>query len=160
MENEILDLLLRYEAVLAIASKFDTPKVDELVAITSQSLSELRDMLRKPRPVPLSKIRTGLRQRFRELPFLLRRLSKEVPRAKRDELLSAIDAVSDLPAFLREQEDKVRNVLDAGAIRSDDEWYLLRWRLDQIEADHKHQQEVMSLRNLLDAYEGDLRNRT
>jgi len=154
-EKDVLDLLQRYEAVCAILGRLSTPKVDEFLAVTAQSLTQVRDVLRmSPRPTSMGQIRTGLLQGLRELPIVLQSFLADISPSDRDRVFASIgDSVSGLPGFLKEQADKVRKVTGAGAVRNDDEWYLLRWRLDQIEGDDAHRQEIEALWKLLDAYE-------
>jgi|SRR6516225_7438685 hypothetical protein len=150
-EMEILDLLQRFDAVLAIVRKVNSPDADKYLEITGQSLRQIRAQLRmSPRPVPLAKVLTGLRQGLRELPLVFGSVLADASPSDRERIAKAING-SASPAFLQEQ-DKARDVMRRGVIRAEEEWYVLRWRLDQIEAEDAHQQESTLLRNLLDAY--------
>jgi hypothetical protein len=152
-EMEILELLQRYDAILAIVRKWNGHKAVTFVETISQSLKQTRAWLRaSPRPVPLAKLSAGLRQGLRELPRSLQSMMVDACPSDREKILTAING-SGSPAFLKEQADKAREVMLRRAIRNEDEWYLLRWRLDQIEGQAAHQEEITLLWKLLDAYQ-------
>jgi len=133
-EKEIVDLLQRFDAILAIVSRVNTPNADKFVELTGQTLKQCRDLLRvSRRPVPLSKVLEGLRQGLRELPLVLQSTFADTSPSDREKLWREIDEVASTDAFLQEQSNKVSKVVQRGVIRNEDEWYLLRWRLDQIE---------------------------
>jgi hypothetical protein len=151
-EREILELLQRFDAVLAIVRTLNSPNADRFVELTGQSLAQVRAILRaSPQPVPLSKVLAGLRQSLRELPLVLQSLLADAPPSDREKIATAINTFAS-PAFLQEQAEKAREVMRRGVIRSEQEWYLLRWRLDQIEGRGAHQEEITLLWKLLDAY--------
>ena len=57
------------------------------------------------------------------------------------------------PDWNDQQQAELRRVLKNGKIRNEDEFYLLRWRLDQIEGSPAAREEEAALVILLDLYE-------
>lgn len=150
---EAHELLQRYEAVLAVVRRVQSPKAISFVETVTESLRQIRELLQaSPSRVPLSKILTGLRQGLRETPRMMQSVLAEAPPSLRAEVIEVVNGQK-TPAFLEDQAEKARKVLARGSIRNEDEWYLLRWRLDQIEGSSTHRQECELLAKLLDTYE-------
>ena len=155
-EAEIREALQRYEAVCAALFELNHPRSTDLAAGLMKSLAQVREILgAKPRPAPLGVIRTGFLQGYRELPNLLRAVLADVSPAAQAGVWLAFDSpgVSGGSDFMTAQADKAQEVLRRGTVRNDDEWYLLRWRLDQIEGHTAHHEEITSLSQLMDSYE-------
>lgn len=160
VEAEILDLLGRYEAICRTVRAADSPRAIPLIDSISASLVQMRALLQtRPRPVPLSQIRSGLRQGLRELPELLHPLLADIPTAAQAEIRAVLEDREAATAPSRSERDAAaaRDVLRRGHIRDEDEWYLLRWYLDQIEGSAAHAAEVSALHRLLDSYEAPTR---
>jgi len=155
-EAAIYDMLRKYEGLCAAVREINTARGDEFVSTLTRSLTQVRECLeKKPRPVPLNKIASGLRQGLRETPLILRDLLVNVSPSAQAKVWAALhDAgTSNLSGLLTQENKKLRGVLRRGTIRSEDEWYLLRWRLDQIEGHPEYQSEIVKLNKMLGAYE-------
>ena len=61
---------------------------------------------------------------------------------------------AECPDFLERDKERLAKVLSRGHVRSENEWYLLQHRLDEIEGDPQHQEEIEKLWELMDSYSG------
>lgn len=152
--TEVEQLLNRYTIILGKIADLRREPVNELFGGVSSAVSEHRDALVRGDSNPsLAAIRTGLRQGLRDMPEFLRFAG--VSDSEIESIMAAADAAvaSAEPHWNDQQHAELHRVLKKGKIRNEDEFYLLRWRLDQIEGRPGAQEEEAALMTLLDRYE-------
>ena len=102
--------------------------------------------------VTRSQIGTGMKQGLRALPLML----SECPADVREPLLEGLGKIirEEAPEFFQEDEISLAKVLKRGRIRGENEFYLIRHRVDEIEGREEHRNELAGLHKLLDQFEG------
>lgn len=135
----------------------------ELRALGSASLGELADtwddalkqmhamLSEKNPPYTRSVMVGGLEQGLRDTPVFFSTL----PEAQRYAALKMYRRVIEahVPDFFKRDEDVLRKVLARGRVKNENEWYLLRHRVDEIEGEPSHASELERLYTLLGDYE-------
>ena len=124
-----------------LAKLFGNAGVDNVVEIKKKEPSVTR-----------SQIAAGLEQGIRDLSMMLPAQDPEI----RSVAMSAFrDAMrSEYPEFLERDKQRLAKVLGRGHIRSENEYYLLQSRLDEIEGDPEFEDETKRLWDIMDNYSG------
>ena len=102
--------------------------------------------------VTRSHIGAGMKQGLRGLPLML----SDCPAEVREPLLEALVTIirEEAPEFFQEDSRRLSRVLKKGQIRGESEFYLVRHRVDEIEGQEEHRDELAALYKLLDQFEG------
>lgn len=124
----------------------------ELADTWDEALKQMHAMLsEKNPPYTRSVMVGGLEQGLREAPVFF----SSLPEAQRHAALKmyrrAIEAR--VPDFFKRDQDVLRKVLARGRVKNENEWYLLRHRVDEIEGELSHASELEKLYTLLGDYE-------
>lgn len=124
----------------------------ELADTWDEALNQMHAMLsEKNPPYTRSVMVGGLEQGLREAPVFF----SSLPEAQRHAALKmhrrAIEA--HVPDFFKLDQDVLQKVLARGQIKNENEWYLLRHRVDEIEGELSHASELEKLYTLLGDYE-------
>lgn len=128
------------------------PLLIEISANWAKSFEQIHAMLKEEKPrATRSAIAAGMEQGLRDLPNILDSLSEQ----ERRKVLNTYRRIvqSNLPNFFESELKKREQIIARGKIKNDREWYLLRARVDEIEADVSQTSELVVLYKLLDSYE-------
>lgn len=109
-------------------------------------------MLIKNKPlVKRSAFVAGLEQGLREIPSLL----SELPEVERRLALKTLSRVveSMVPGFFEKNRETLGKIVARGKIKNEDEWYLIRHCVDEIEGDSSQLLRLAELYKLIDNYE-------
>ncbi len=109
--------------------------------------------LRKRDPgVTRSQIAGGMEQGMRDLKTML---PAQDPSIRSEVMAIFRDAVqSEYPDLFEKDKQRLEKVLARGRIRSENEWYLLQFRLDEIEGYPEFEEETTKIWGIMDSYEG------
>ncbi len=150
----------KYDKLLALNKKIgenfsaiDHPGMQYLATLFGRAGEDDFDEIKKKEPsVTRSEIAAGMEQGIRDLAMMLPAQDVEI----RSAALSAFrDALSsEYPEFIERDKQRLAKVLDRGHIRSENEYYLLQSRLDEIEGDPQHEEETQRLWEIMDNYSG------
>ena len=149
----------QYEALQAIFDRFNaellkvTHEKARTMATNWEKVKEQQSDLLSNRAsgVTRFKLSEGMKQGLRETPLILVGFPKEI-HAPLLRVLRQI-AEEEIPGFFNFEREELARVLERSRLRNEAEWYLARHRVDEIESDNAHREELMSLLNLLDSYE-------
>lgn len=124
----------------------------ELADTWDNALEKMHSILReKNPPVTRSAMTGGMEQGLRETPAFFFAL----PEAQRRVALQVFCRVVEthVPGFFKRDQDALKRVYMRGRIKNENEWYLLRHRVDEIEGELSHASELERLYTLLGEYE-------
>ena len=101
--------------------------------------------------VTRSAIASGMEQGLREMPFLF----AEISESSRARAVSAWNKaiLTHYPEFVAKDAERMAAVLARGRIRNEREYYLVRYRIDELETGSGTQEELDALYRLVDAFE-------
>jgi uncharacterized protein YciW len=128
------------------------PELEMILKSWTMSKSQIQSALNNPesnmRP---SQFVSGLEQGLNETPLILSDLAED----KRVATLKLFYRVvkSNIPDFFKKIESSLANVVTLGKIKSENEWYIVRNRIDEIEGKESSREELSVLYNLIGAYE-------
>ena len=115
---------------------------------TGSWVAGLLDKDSAPRP---SEIASGLEQGLREMPDIIAAVGAQCRPAVAKAFNSAIS--TEYPEFQSRDEKRLDKVLTRGKIRTESEFYLVRYRVDALEGDPQFEALLRKLYGLLGAYE-------
>ena len=141
------------EKLAANFSRIDHPNTQQLAKLLSRAGPGLWEEAKKEEPsVTRSQIAAGLEQGLRDLSLIVTAQAPEIKSAVISAFRDAVQA--EYPDFLEKDKLRLAKVVGRGHIRTENEWYLLQHRLDEIEGDPQHEKEVARLWELVDNYSG------
>ena len=148
----------RYDKLVALCTKIsenfariDHPTTQNFAKWFGDSNEETFEEIMKEDPsVTRSEIAGGLEQGIRDLAMML---PAQDPAIRSAALAAFRDALqSEYPEFLEREKERLAKVLARGHVRSENEWYLLQSRLDEIEGDPEYEEETKKLWDMIDNY--------
>jgi hypothetical protein len=94
----------------------------------------------------------GMKQGLRDMQLVLQGLPTRI----REPAISVFRCIveEEVPGFFAYERAKLARVVERGRVRNEDEWYLIRHRVEEIEGNDAHWKELSTLWELLDRYEG------
>jgi hypothetical protein len=149
----------QFDALVSVYDRFDQvlrsypePRTEALVTNWSNWKAQVNAELQQPTvKVPRSQLAAGLKQGLRDLPDMLVQVSPMTRLA----LLKALRAIveEEVPGFFAKDAQRITQIVRRGRIRTESEWDVMRHRVDEIEGDLEHAEEMKTLYTLLDRYE-------
>lgn len=124
----------------------------ELADTWDEALKQMHAMLgEKSPPYTRSVMVGGLEQGLRDTPAFF----SSLPEVQRHAALTIYRRVIEahVPDFFKRDQDVLLKVLARGRVKNENEWYLLRHRVDEIEGEPSHALELERLYTLLGDYE-------
>ncbi len=132
-------------------AKIDHPGPKSLAKLFGQCGPGLwEEVIKKDPTVTRSQIAAGLEQGLRELSMIVAGQPDEIRPAVVSAYREALEA--EYPDFLEKDRQRLARVLERGRIKSESEYYLVQYRLDEIEGSGKHEDELQLLYRLMDNY--------
>lgn len=104
-----------------------------------------------PIDAPRSALAAGLEQGLREMPTLLKSIHPEARKRAIEALSAAI--VARYPDFLAKDAERLARIRARGAIRSENEYYLVRHHVDLLELRPQQEEDLRLLYELIDRFE-------
>lgn len=149
----------QYEALSAAYDRFceelancPDPIAEALAQSWQQTKAQHNEWLDKPgSKITPSRLASGMKQGLRDMQTMLRLCPEEI----RKPLLSRFHRIIDeeVPEFFSSERQKLAQILERGFLQNENEWNLVRHRVDDLEADTTHGSELTDLYELLDRYE-------
>jgi len=153
MKSKKLEILIKtYEELSEEFGKFNDAQLESIIASWSVSLNQINEWLNDPDcSVKSSQIVSGFEQGLRELPSLL----YELPAKIRPQSIRVLYQVVSchLPEFYEKQKAHLEAIILKGKIKDENEWYLVRLRMDEIEGKPDCEKEFEFLDGILLAFE-------
>jgi hypothetical protein len=155
----------QYECLWAVYERFgnELKKCGETGALAlAQAWDNGKSQHRKWLDDPASKISrsslaAGMKQGLRELPRLLESISPEARKHLRKILRQIL--CEEMPGLISKEVLELERILKRGKIVSENEYYLVRHQLDEVEGREAHRQEAVILMALLDRFDASGRVR-
>ena len=132
--------------------QLDHPVLGDLAAVCFRASDVKEQLKNETPPAPPSSAVSGLEQGLRDLSLIVMNTPEDIRTTAVGCYRRALqDHYAD---FLEKDRIRLQKVLDRGHVRSEGEWYVLQHRLDEIEGDPQHAEEVEKLWELMDNYAG------
>ncbi len=128
-------------------ARLDDPTAKALV----ENWTHVRHQYVNPIDAPRSALAAGLEQGLREMPMLLKSIPPEAGKRAIEALSAAI--VARYPDFLAKDAERLARIRARGAIRSANEYYLVRHHVDLLELRPYQEEELRLLYGLIDRFE-------
>ena len=125
----------------------DDPKAKRLV----ENWAGIRRQYIEPSGAPRSAFAAGMEQGLRETPMLLQSMQPEARKRAAQALAAATSA--HFPDFLVKDAERLAKIKERGSIRSENEFYLVRHHVDQLESEPSQSAELRLLYALADKFE-------
>ena len=142
-----------YTQLILEFRKIDNSKLKEHLDAWDNALSQFDSILSQNNiPVKRSAIATGIEQGLRETPLLLQSI---LPEEQRSSALIKFKHIVELniPNFFDKEIKRLNKIVTCGKIKNENEWYMIRHRIDLIEGNASMTAELNLLYVLLDTYE-------
>jgi hypothetical protein len=149
----------QFDALSAVYSRFIAelkscghPPASWMAESLEQSNNKMSEWLSDPASgVTRSKLAAGMKQGLRDFPLGLR----DYPKPVGSRLVSALRTIiqEEAPDLLADEREKLSRIVKRGRVRNESEFYLVRYRVDEIEGHAEHRAELVGLLKLLDDFE-------
>lgn len=153
MKSKKLKALLDiYEELIQELSQFDDPFLDKVINSLSTSLKQTNEMLSDTNsPIKPSQFVSGFEQGLRDMHVMLGDLSSSIRPPALKVFYRVV--VNHLPDFFQKSKAQLGRIVATGKIKNENEWYLVRNRVDEIEGQSNSEVELAVLNELLDKFE-------
>jgi hypothetical protein len=128
-------------------AQLDDPKAQRLVA----NWAGIRHRYIEPSGAPRSAFAAGMEQGLRETPELLQSMRPDARKCAVQALTSATSA--HFPDFLAKDAERIAKIKERGSIRGEKEFYLVRHKVDLLEGEPSHAEELHLLYALVEKFE-------
>ena len=128
-------------------ARLDDPKAKCL----ADNWAGIRHQYVEPAGAPRSAFAAGMEQGLRETPMLLQSMHPEARKCAVQALAAATSA--HYPDFLIKDAERLAKIRARGSIRGESEFYLVRHRVDLLEGEPGHDEELRLLHVLVDRFE-------
>jgi hypothetical protein len=151
LKTKIQQILAVYERFSQSIAAIPDLKAQELYRVAA-GVPQFVANFRSVQPeADSSEIESGLEQGLHELPILVNEVEDQWRWAVSNALHDAI--ACEYPDFLEKDTARISKILARGKISSEDEFYLIRYRIDVLEAQPELAQELQQLYALINGYE-------
>lgn len=131
-------------------ARLDDPTAKALV----ENWTHFRHQYVNPIGAPRSALAAGMEQGLREMPMLLKSIPAEARKRAIESLSAAI--VARYPDFLAKDAERLARIRARGAIRSENEYCLVRHHVDLLELRPHQEEELRLLYGLIDRFEASV----
>lgn len=105
-------------------------------------------------PVKPSQLALGFEQNLREIPLILADLPEQIRPSAVKVFYKVVG--NHLPNFFEKNKTQLDHIVSKGQIRTENEWYLVRLRVDEIEGHSSSETELEVLYELLSKFEASV----
>src|SRR5262249_38363983 len=137
-------LAAAYDRLIVELKACGDPSVSTIGRTLEQSIAEMEQWLRDPASkITRSMLVPGMKQGLREGPLFLR----DRPASIRLTLMAAYRTIveEEVPGLLAFEREKLARIVVRGRVRNEEEFYLVRHRIDEIEGDSARRDELTQL---------------
>lgn len=128
---------------------------DANAAMLRENWSKVRDAYVNPiQGVPRSALAAGMEQGLREMPMIFGSLEPASRAIVGKALAMAI--ASHYPDFILKDKARLEKITNRGSIRGENEYYLVRTRIDILEGDETHLSELVQWYLLIERFDAKL----
>lgn len=145
--DKLTKLIAVFDLFFDAIARFDDPTANALVG----NWTHVRHQYVNPIDAPRSALAAGLEQGLREMPMLLKSIPPEARKRAIEALSAAI--VTRYPDFLAKDAERLARITARGAIRSENEYHLVRHHVDLLELRPHQEEELRLLYELIDRFE-------
>jgi len=146
--DKLTKLIALFDQFHQAIGRLDDPMAKRLV----ENWAGIRHQYAESCGAPRSALASGMEQGLRETPMLLQSMPPETRKRATQALAAATCAYC--PDFLAKDAERLAKIKARGSIRSENEFYLVRHRVDQLEGDPGQDEELRLLHELADRFEG------
>jgi len=151
-KDKLTKLIAVFDQFYNSMMQLDDPTSKRLI----ENWNGIRHNYVNPVSASRSALAAGMEQGLREKSLLLQSMHAELRKEAAEALEAAI--AENYPEFLAKDADRITKIKTRGAIRSDNEFYLVRHHADLLESNPSQQEELQLLYQLLDRFESRARH--
>jgi hypothetical protein len=153
MRSKKLETLVNvYKELAEELGKLNSPELEPLLNSWSVSLGEVNEIINSPdHVIKPSQLASGFEQGLRDVHLILGDLKAQY----RSPAIKAFYKVVGLhlPSFFKKSKAQLERIVVKGHIKNENEWYLVRHRVDEIECQSNNEVELAVLNELLGRFE-------
>ena len=156
MKSKKLETLINlYKELAEELGKLNSPELEPLLNSWSISLGQVNEIINNPdNAIKPSQIASGFEQGLRDAHLMLSDLNAQY-RSSAIEIFYKVVG-SHLPSFFQKSKAQLDRIVAKGQIKNENEWYLVRHRVDEIEGQSSSDAELELLNELLGKFEASV----
>ena len=156
MKSKKLETLINlYKELAEELGKLNSPELEPLLNSWSISLGQVNEIINNPdNAIKPSQIASGFEQGLRDTHLMLSDLNAQY-RSSAIEIFYKVVG-SHLPSFFQKSKAQLDRIVAKGQIKNENEWYLVRHRVDEIEGQSSSDAELELLNELLGKFEASV----
>ncbi|WP_430461457.1 hypothetical protein ACQUQU_01390 [Thalassolituus sp. LLYu03] len=148
-------LIILYKELAEELGKLKSPELEPLLNSWSVSLGQINEIINNPdNAIKPSQIASGFEQGLRDTHLILGDLNAQY-RSSAIEIFYKVVG-SHLPSFFQKCKAQLERIVEKGKIKNENEWYLVRHRVDEIERQSNNDAELEFLNELLGKFEASV----
>ena len=145
-------LIHTYEKLGKELRELNLTELEAVLKSWEMSLSQINSEVNNPESsIKPSQFVSGLEQGLIETPLNLADLADEKRRSALRVFYRVVE--SNIPDFFEKTYLRLAEIISLGKIKTENDWYVVRNRIDEIEGLDKSENELSSLYNLINDYE-------
>lgn len=156
MKSKKLETLINvYKELAEELGKLNSPDLEPLLNSWSVSLGQVNEIINNPESaIKPSQIASGFEQGLRDTHLMLGDLNAQY-RSSAIEIFYKVVGLH-LPSFFQKSKAQLDRIVAKGNIKNENEWYLVRHRVDEIEGQSNNEAELEVLNELLGKFEASV----
>lgn len=156
MGSKKLEILVNvYKELAEELSKLNSPELEPLLNGWSVSLGQVNELINNPdNAIKPSQLASGFEQGLRDVHLMLGNLNTQY-RSPAIKVFYKIVG-SHLPNFFQKSKVQLQCIVAKEHIKNENEWYLVRHRVDEIEGQPNNEAELAVLNELLGKFEASV----
>ncbi|NRQ41688.1 hypothetical protein HRH59_03770 [Rheinheimera sp. YQF-2] len=156
MKSKKLETLVNvYKELAEELGKLNSPELEPLLNSWSVSLGQVNEIISNPdNAIKPSQLASGFEQGLRDMHLMLSDLNVQY-RSPAIGVFYKIVGLH-LPGFFQKSKAQLQRIVAKGQIKNENEWYLVRHRVDEIECQLNNEAELAVLNELLGNFEASV----
>ena len=156
MKSKKLEALINvYKELAEELGKLNSPDLEPLLNSWSVSLGQVNEIINNPdNAIKPSQIASGFEQGLRDTHLMLGDLNAQYRSSAIDIFYKVVGL--HLPSFFQKSKAQLDRIVAKGNIKNENEWYLVRHRVDEIEGQSNNEAELEVLNELLGKFEASV----
>lgn len=156
MRSKKLETLVNvYKELAEELGKLNSPELEPLLNGWSVSLDQVNEIISNAdNPIKPSQLASGFEQGLRDIHVMLGDLNAQ-HRSSAIKVFYKIVGLH-LPSFFQKSKAQLHRIVAKGRIKNENEWYLVRHRVDEIECQPNNEAELAVLNELLGKFEASV----
>lgn len=153
MRSKKLETLVNvYKELAEELGKLNSPELEPLLNGWSVSLDQVNEIINNPDDaIKPSQLVSGFEQGLRDMHLMLGDLNSQY-RSSAIKVFYKVVGLH-LPCFFQKSKAQLQRIVAKGQIKNESQWYLVRYRVDEIECQPNNEAELAVLNELLGNFE-------